>query len=140
MRVDCALLCDSVTVREGLLHVLGGGITRLGRPEFPAPLMGALALRVMVHPTESDRPHQLEARLQAEDGATIARVDIGFELNPSGSERPGEELPVAFALPLHGVAIPHVGAYSFELLIDGVHQASIPFFVEVPGDETDGGS
>lgn len=113
-----------------MLHILGGGLTRLGRPEFPAPLLCALALRVMVHPTEADRGHELEARLLAEDGAPVARLDIAFELGPVGAARPGEELSAAFALPLYTVAIPHAGAYSFELLIDGVHQASIPFFVD----------
>lgn len=29
MRVDCALLCDAASVREGLLNILGGGITRV---------------------------------------------------------------------------------------------------------------
>lgn len=30
MRVDCALLCDAATVREGLLHVLVGLLTLVG--------------------------------------------------------------------------------------------------------------
>lgn len=135
MRVDCALLCDSVTVREGLLHILGGGVTRLGRPEYPAPLNIALALRVMVHPTEAGKPHQMEVRLLAEDGAEAATVNIGFELGSNATVRPGEELSAVFPVPLHLVGIPHPGAYSFELLIDGIHQASIPFIAEVTTDE-----
>lgn len=127
MRVDCALLCDSATVREDLLHILGGGITRLGRSTFPAPLNAALALRVMVHPTESSRRHQLEVRLIAEDGAPVATVEIEFELASAGTARPGEELSASFAVPLHTVGLPSPGAYSFELLIDGVHQTSVPF-------------
>lgn len=141
MRVDCALLCDAVTVREGLLHVLGGGVTRLRRPEFPGPLNTALALRVMVHPTEAEQPHQLEVRLMKEDGEEVGRVEIDFELE-SQAVRPGEELSAPFAVPLHGVALPHQGAYSFELLIDGIHQASLPFIAEsiaevVRSDETE---
>ena len=130
MRVDCALLCDAVTVREGLVHILGGGVTRLRRPQYPGPLNTALALRVMVHPTESDKPHEMEARLVKEDGDELARVEIGFEA-AAQQIRPGEELSAPFALPLHGLMIPHEGAYSFELLIDGVHQASVPFTAEV---------
>lgn len=66
--------------------------------------------------------------LLGEDGATILGVDAQFELGdlPSGL-RFGEELSVATPLPLGNAAIPQPGSYSFELLIDGVHQASIPF-------------
>lgn len=126
MRVDCALLCDAVTVRDGLLHILGGGITRLHRPSFPTHLGVSLALRVMVHPTESDREHQIETRLLAEDGAELGRVEIGFGITAQ-DVRPGEELSAPFAIPLIPVALPSEGSYSFELLIDGVHQASVPF-------------
>lgn len=130
MRVDCALLCDAVTTREGLLHILGGGVTRLNRPSFPAPLGVALALRIMVHPTEADRSHAIEARLLTEDGEQIGIAEVAFEVALSGEERPGEELAVATALSLQNVPLPDAGAYSFELLIDGVHQASVPFVAQ----------
>jgi hypothetical protein len=129
--IDCALLCDAATVREGLLHILGGGITRLHRSEYPSPLGTALAVRVMVHPTEADRGHQFEARLLSEDGEEIGNVQVGFEMSsPHGVMRPGEELSVALPLSLHGLGIPHPGAYSFELLIDAVHHASVGFVAE----------
>lgn len=135
MRVDCALLCDAVTAREGLLHILGGGVTRLHREAFPAPLGVALALRIMVHPTEADRPHTIEARLLAEDGEQVGKVELTFDVRPSGEERPGEELAVATGLALQMVGLPSPGAYSFELLIDGVHQRSVPFVAQQRSSE-----
>ncbi len=135
MRLDCALLCDAVTVRENLLHVLGGGVTRVARPQFPAPLGVGLAMRVMVHPTEAKSPHKLEARLLAEDGEEVASLEIGFQVG-SSEVRPGEELSVPFALPMSQLPLPRSGAYSFELLIDGIHQASVPFLaVASPPEE-----
>jgi hypothetical protein len=83
----------------------------------------------MVHPTEAGSSHNLETRLLAEDGQEIARLEIGFQLE-SSDVRPGEELSAAFPIPLHSVPLPAEGAYSFELLIDGVHQASVPFVAE----------
>lgn len=145
MRVDTALLCDWVTVREGLLNILGGGITRLWRDEYPAPLGAALALRVVLHPTETKTEHEFQLLLLGEDGATVAdllgKFGVGVDedgnvvgLQPGGeitSLQPGEE--VAIAIPITIVAstigIPSPGAYSFELLIDGVHQTSVPFLV-----------
>jgi hypothetical protein len=128
MRIDTALLCDAVTVRDGLLHVLGGGITQAARPEYPAPLGMHLALRVLLHPTEIERPHQVEILLQDEDGEMITRAQIGIQVPPDAAIPAGEEasIPIPWTFPMQP-ALPHAGRYSFEVLIDGVHQVSVPF-------------
>jgi hypothetical protein len=129
VRIDCALLCDAATVREGLLHVLGGGVTRVNRPGYPAPLAPlCLAVRILVHPTETDSTHQLDVRLQDEDGQEVAKVDVQFGVNDPGRNEPGEELSVPLPLNMPPqVGLPHPGGYSFELLINGIHQTSVPF-------------
>jgi hypothetical protein len=129
VRIDCALLCDAATVREGLLHLLGGGVTRVNRPGYPAPLAPlTLALRILIHPTEADRTHQLDVRLQDADGAEVARMDVQFGVGDPGNAEPGEELslPIPLTMP-EQIGLPHAGRYSFELLIDGAHQLSVPF-------------
>jgi hypothetical protein len=127
MRIDCALLCDSVTVREGLLHILGGGITRINRDSFPGPLGAALALRIMVHPTETDRTHELRVMLLAEDGGRIAEIGIQFGVNDPTILEPTEEASLALPIQMHQVMVPRPGPYNFELLIDGIHQVTVPF-------------
>jgi hypothetical protein len=127
MRIDCALLCDSVTIREGLLHILGGGITRANRDNFPAPLNLALALRIMVHPTEADHTHELKVLLLAQDGVRVAELGIEFGISDPAVLEPTEEASLPLALSLHTVLLPHEGPYSFELLIDGIHQGTVPF-------------
>jgi len=127
MRIDCALLCDSVTIREGLLHILGGGITRANREKFPAPLNLALALRIMVHPTEADRTHDLSVLLLDQDGERIAEFGIRFGINEPSVLEPSEEASLPLALSLHSVPLPHEGPYSFELLIDGIRQGAVSF-------------
>jgi hypothetical protein len=136
VRIDCALLCDAATVREGLLNVLGGGVTRAYRSEYPAPLNLTLAVRILVHPTEADRPHTLSVRLQGEDGQAIAAVDGEFRVGDPSSIHPGEEasLPLALTFPPE-VALPQRGRYSFELLIDAVHQATVPFVATPPEEQ-----
>jgi len=132
VRIDSALLCDAATVREGLLHILGGGITRAGRPGFPGPLGLTLALRILVHPTEADRSHQLVVRLQGEDGQEVARVDITFGVADPGALEPGEQISVPVPIPMPPqVALPTPGRYSFEVLIDGIHQTSVPFIAHL---------
>lgn len=127
MRIDCVLLCDAATVREGLLHILGGGVTRVNRSEYPAPLGTTLAIRIMIHPTETATDHQLQALLLDEDGLRVAEIGIGFGVNDPTQLTVGEEASLPISLSLGGIQLPHEGAYSFELLIDGIHQASVPF-------------
>lgn len=132
MRVDCALICDAVTVRENLLHILGGGITRIHRPAYPAPFGSCMALRIMVHPSEADRPHELTVRLADADGHEMARVVAQFQTNPAvaGDFQPGEEFALPLPLQMQPIGLPHEGAYVFDLLIDGIHQLAIPFVAD----------
>jgi len=119
-----------------MLHILGGGVTRANRSEFPGPLGMSLAVRIMVHPTEVDRQHELEVRLQGEDGQQIAAVNAEFGVGDASQLQPGEEAHLPLPLQLQGVPLPHEGRYSFELLIDGIHQATVPF-VAVQVEEGD---
>jgi len=128
--VDFAMLCDAATVREGLLHMLGGGINRVVRPTYPAPLGVVLAMRIMVHPTEIDRSHHLTVVLQDADGGRNATLEIDFNVPPEAAStlEPGEEAPVVLPIgfPPH-IGLPAPGRHSFEILIDGIHQKSVPF-------------
>ncbi len=129
MNVDCALICDFVTVREGLLHILGGGVGRIYRQTFPAPFAAGLALRVVVHSTEFGAEHKLRVLLNDSDGGTVAEVSSAFNLGQEvrASLEPGEEFAINMPLNLPLIAIPKAGDYVFDILIDGQHQRSVPF-------------
>ncbi len=136
MRVDTALLCEAATTREGLLYVLGGGVTRTQRPEFPSPLGVTLALRILMHPTEIDNAHQLQIRLLDADGAEVVRVEMGFGVaDPEQTQiEAGEEVPIVIPWDFPGrPQLPHPGRYSMEILIDGVHQTSVSFTADEGG-------
>lgn len=127
MRVDTALLCEAATVRDQLFYILGGAINGVVNDSYPAELGLTLALRIMVHPTEMGAPHRLEILLQDEDGQQITRVNADVQLANPELVPPGDEgeilIPWNFpAKPL----LPAPGRYSFEVLIDGSHQLSIP--------------
>jgi hypothetical protein len=137
MRVDTCLLCEAATVHDGLINILGGGVTLAQRSEFPSELGLSLALRIMLHPTEMAHPHNIEIILQTEDGAQVTRVEMTVQPAPEGTEIPaGEEgeMLVPWSFPGRPV-LPAPGRYSFELLIDGVHQASVPLKAEQIGGE-----
>ena len=107
------------------------------RPSYPSPLGVAIAVRVMVHPTEAPNPHQLDLRLLAEDGEEVGNAQITFGIDDPGDVRPGEEISVVFPVPLQGMPLPKPSAYSFEILIDGVHQGSIPFVAAIQAGAPD---
>lgn len=61
------LLCDSATVAEGKLFILGGGWTVVG----PQPTPMAIALKLDVAWTELDDPHHWELFLEDADGQEV---------------------------------------------------------------------
>jgi hypothetical protein len=137
-----ALLCDSVTVRENLLHILGGGISRLWRTEFPTRMGVDLALLLSLHPVEAGEPHRLRFVIQTADGKQIGQLDAELAVeSQSGEEptarRPGESIVIPLAVPLRDVAIEEEGDYSIELVVDNQHVDSLPFSV-VPPPEPSG--
>ena len=137
MKLD-AMLCDFATVREGLLHILGGGINRLWREEYPAPLGVTLGLLFEVHPTEMDSEHTLEVVMIDADGKEIGNVSADFAIAPDPEQgRPGETLILPLVVPLQQVVLPGAGAYSVEVLIDGQHKRSLGVLAAEPFGEND---
>jgi hypothetical protein len=133
VEVDCALICDYATVREDLLHILGGGVSRLMRPVYPDPFAAGLALRILLHPTELDAEHTVKIQLVDSDGATVAELTSTFSVpqEQRASLETGEELAVNMPLNLPMVAIPKRGDFAFEILIAGHHKRSVPFKAKV---------
>jgi len=124
MEVD-AFLCDAATVREGLLHILGGGITRLGRAGFPAQFGCDLAVMVQLHPIEAQDEQRLRTVVVDGDGNELGRLEGSFRASPSPTLEPGELVSVPFVVGLSGLQIPGPGTYSVELLLNGSHVRSL---------------
>jgi hypothetical protein len=131
-KVATALLCDFASVRENLLNVVSGGITRVWRTEFPAPLNLSLALVLEQHEMELDRPHEIDIQIVGEDGQSIAQVKAGFQTaKPPGLEVT-ETLLVPLALDLRGAGVPSHGAYTLSIAIDGSFATELRFWVRPP--------
>jgi hypothetical protein len=127
-RVASALLCDAATVREGLLHILGGGITRLHRAEFPAPMQVTLVAQVVLTPGEVAFPHDVSAVIQTEDGDVVVEANGHLEAGaPNPLLEPGESVILPLVINLANVVVPSAGGYSIEVSVDDVHQTSLTF-------------
>lgn len=131
-----ALLCDAATVRENLLHILGGGLGQLWRDAYPAPLGVDFALLLTLHPSEATDEHELRILIQDTDGKQIARVDAMFSVGTQVMPIPaGEMVRAPIAIQLRTVPIPAPGLYSIELLVDKQHRRSLPFQAMPAGDQ-----
>jgi hypothetical protein len=132
VKVTTGILCDFASVREGLLFVVGGGITRVRRAQYPAPFGCSVALLVEVHQMELARPHELELRVVGPDGENVANIKGGFQASGPTDLDIGESLPIPVVIDLRGAELPKPGRYSVETSIDGSHQLTLSFRATPP--------
>jgi hypothetical protein len=98
-RTDCALLCDAVPVRDGLLHILGSGVGRVRRSQYRSLMGNDLALRFALAPDEAHGAHQLEIRVVDIADMTTSSLTGAFMMgHPDGPQVESEafsHLPVS---------------------------------------------
>jgi hypothetical protein len=132
-KLDFAFLADAADAEPGRkFYVLGGGVDSIGAQSFPVvhPHL-ALLIRLLVHPTEADRPHSMEIRLIDSDGHELVKLEGSF--SASGGGAPGRELPMNISLAMANTRFERAGDYSIELLVDNQHVKSLPLrLYEVP--------
>ena len=122
-------LCDYANVREGLLNITSGGITRIAvHHGFPAEIEAHIAMSVYVHPHRVGEAHTGRVVLRYPDTAEdIARID--FEFNVDAERNPGEGLNIPFALPLRAVTFPHAGQVDISVSMDNAPAGLLTFWV-----------
>jgi hypothetical protein len=133
-----ALLCDAAKARDGLLFVIGGGINRVARPQYPAPLNCDLALMITMHPAEMTERHRLRVMVQGEDGLRIAEVEAEFGFGVEGAPPPIQKVSSPLILGLAALPLPAPGHYSLEVLFDGQLVRSLPVEAVLSSTEQEG--
>ncbi|MER7859993.1 hypothetical protein ABTX61_12875 [Amycolatopsis japonica] len=130
MKAQIAVLCDKATVREGLLHILGGGVSLLGRPQLPAKLDVDLALLLQPETVEElNGTHQVSLSLATEGGEQLMRGVIGFEVGtPDEIPDPLPGLPLA--VPLRDIPLKSYGVHVLSALVDDKPVVEIRFRVD----------
>jgi len=118
MKLDMAMLCDAVSIREGLLHILGGGITRIWAEQFPTAINATLALRMLIEPEHAGESHMVKLLVQGPDGEELGTFNLDFGVNPGDGQNPIDPVPVPLAIPMGQVALPAEGRYSIEVMIN----------------------
>lgn len=129
MRLTTTLLCDHAQIREGLLFVHSGGITRMRRPAVPCPLSLHLALVARIDAVELDRQHVVRVTVRhVETLEKVMEAEATFQTNPA-QRKPGEPIFLPLALALTG-QLNHWGEYDVALGPDGEAGETLSFWVE----------
>jgi hypothetical protein len=125
------VLCDFAQVREGLLFVQSGGLTRLVAMTFPAKFGCHLACLVYLPPDETGAAHEMVMKIKAASTATlIATVKVALhESSPLTGLAPGEGRQVPIVVALAAVAFPSPGEYDLQVDIDDELAGDLSFRV-----------
>ncbi len=137
MKICVAALCDFAQVRESLLTVASAGITRVWRPQYPAPMGLMLALVIEVAPAEAALPREIRIRVEDSDGKRLAESSGGFQVDvpPEGND-PGEVLMLPFAIDFRGVELPAAGRYQVvvDLMTEDIKESVLAFRAGFPSE------
>ena len=130
-QLKALVLCDFAQVREGLLFVQSGGLTRLVAMSFPAKFGCHLACLVYLPPKVSGTAEETAKPDTAASTATlIATVKVELHQSPSPPGlAPGEGRQIPIAVPLGAVAFPTPGEYDLQVEIDDELAGDLSFRV-----------
>ena len=122
-------LCDFANVREGMLNIVSGGVTRIATHSgFPTEVESFIAMSVYVQPHRVGEAHNGRVIIRYPDTAEeIARID--FEFNVDAERNPGEGLFFPFALPMRGIGFPHVGQLDISVSLNDQPAGLVSFWL-----------
>ncbi|MEV0483169.1 hypothetical protein AB0I69_21500 [Streptomyces sp. NPDC050508] len=141
MKLNMAALCDRATVREGLLHILGAGVTQTS---LSLPAAADLDLAVLIRAealNELSGQHRLTVTVRHEDGTEVGKVQLGWETPDMQaqdelalSKQPLPQLPIS--VPLRSLLLNQEGEHYVHLDVDDTELATVSFNVtkaDLPG-------
>ncbi len=127
--VEYAFLADAAEARPGQkFAVIGGGVSRLGGPQFPLrhPHL-ALVCGLTVSAPEFGKEHDLQFMLLTPDGKQLSNANAKVMANGPAD---GRDSILTFSLDLWNLTFPTPGDYSIRIMIDGSERKRLPLVVE----------
>ena len=133
--IRSTILCDFAQVREGLLFVSSGGITRLRLlgPGFPTQFYVAGQLEVAAH--EQGATHGVELKVTSAISAIeLWRAEMTVTTPAAETQQlfPGESTIVPFALMIGPFVAPEPGPHDLKVSVTGGETTMSTFYVLHP--------
>jgi|ERR1039458_5537560 hypothetical protein len=120
MEFDALIICDAVTVREGLIHILGGGITRLWRATLPAPAAIMVAAVLELERDEITVPHELVVTVTSTvAGDTVINAVGGFQGQGPAKLEPDETQLFTMPFDFRQAGLMTYGRHDLTASVDG---------------------
>jgi hypothetical protein len=137
VKVDLMMLANHAEDHSGLLTIVGGSwdSVNVAAPIQGAPdnvfavMQGTLVMRLLFHPTETNRSHRFEVRISDADGAEIAKLEDEVMVMRLEDLPPAWDQGVNLVIQLTGLPLPAPGLYVITLNVDGQFMADRPFRV-----------
>lgn len=124
MEVTTALLCDFAQVRDRLLFVSSGGVTRLWRSDVPTALGLYLAVTIELDRIEAEQQHDIDLVIVDQDGHESIRVNGNFAIGTVDIE-PGELISLPVVFDLTKAPIRSFGPQDVRMYLDGQHRRTV---------------
>jgi len=120
------VVCDFAQVREGLLTICSGGITRVMVPEVPAPLAVMLAALLELGPEDIGPIHEVSWRVShVEVAATVANGVGAVQVAHAPGHEPGELVQIPLLVDLRHVAVSLLGQHDIKVILDGAAEMEV---------------
>ena len=127
--IEYAFLADAAEARPGQkFAVIGGGVSRLGGPQFPLrhPHL-ALVCGLLVTSAELGREHELQFLLLTPNGQQLSTATATVRAEGPSE---GRDTILTFSLDMWNLAFPEAGDYTIRILVDGSERKRLPLIVE----------
>jgi hypothetical protein len=129
-RLTTLLLCDFAQVREGLLFVSSGGISRVVQSTYPANPRLHLAMVVHLPADSLGESHQVHVRLKYPDTAeVIANAEVAIQINAVSGAYPGEGINVPQVIDLAPIQFTRPGQVDVQVSIDDEPGGDLSFWL-----------
>jgi hypothetical protein len=128
------LLSDFAQVRERLLFVSSGGISRVVHSSYPAHTRIYLAMVVHLPAGTLGTAHQVLIKVKyPDDAALVGTVEIGINVSEElPGAHPGEGINVPQVIDLAPLTFPRAGQVDVQVSIDGGPAGDLTFWLLEP--------
>jgi hypothetical protein len=113
-----AMLCDFANARDGLINIIGGGITTVRRTVYPDHLNAAYVALLQGTLTDFVGAPPIAVIFLDKNGSAMFRTELDPKQGePPASDPEGAIYTAPILLDAHRVVLPEAGQYSIQLWV-----------------------